>query len=81
MFRSVSLTAKKMLDLKQIFVVLTNPVYSALFSVFYTLEKRTVFEELKSQFLILICKMKFSIWIISVIFQKENTKVGIGVCE
>lgn len=61
MFRSVSLTAKKMLDLKQIFVVLTNPVYSALFSVFYTLEKRTVFEELKSQFLILICKMKFSI--------------------
>lgn len=61
MFRSVSLTAKKMLDLKQIFVVLTNPVYSALFSVFYTLEKRTVFEGLKSQFLILICKMKFSI--------------------
>lgn len=61
MFRSVSLTAKKMLDLKQIFVVLTNPVYSALFSVFYTLEKRTVFEGLKSQFLILIRKMKFSI--------------------
>lgn len=35
MIRSVSLTAKKMLDMKQIFVVLTNPVYPALFSVLY----------------------------------------------
>lgn len=33
MIGSVSLTAKKMLDMKQIFVVLTNPVYPALFSV------------------------------------------------
>lgn len=47
MIRSVSLTAKKMLDMKQIFVVLTNPVSSALFSVFYTL-RRTVFGGLKS---------------------------------
>lgn len=37
MIRSASLTAKKMLDMKQILVVLTNLVYSALFSVFYTL--------------------------------------------
>lgn len=47
MIRSASLTAKKMLDMKQIFVVLTNPVSSALFSVFYTL-RRTVFGGLKS---------------------------------
>lgn len=58
MMRVESLSTKKMLDMRQIFVFL-NTVYSALFTVFYTLKKITVFEGLKSQFLILICKMKF----------------------
>lgn len=58
MMRVESLSTKKMLDMRQIFVFL-NTVYSALFIVFYTLKKITVFEGLKSQFLILICKMKF----------------------
>lgn len=59
MIRVESLTAKKMLDMRQIFFFLTNLVCSALFIVFYSLKTITVFEGLKSQFLILICKMKF----------------------
>lgn len=58
MIRVESLTAKKMLD-ETDFCFLTNLVYSALFIVFYSLKKITVFEGLKSPFLILICKMKF----------------------
>lgn len=37
MIRSVSLTAKMMLDMKQI-SVLANLIYSALFSVFFAME-------------------------------------------
>lgn len=68
MIRSASLTAK-MLDMKQIDVVLTKPFQSALLSILYALEKRTV--GLRSHFVILISKLKFSVLIFSVICFKK----------
>lgn len=66
--KSTSLTAK-MLDMKQIGVVLTKPFQSALLSILYALEKRTV--GLRSHFVILISKLKFSVLIFSVICFKK----------
>lgn len=57
MIRIASLTAEEMLDMRQI-VVVKKPSQYALLNVLCSLENRVVFEELKSQYAIVIFKAK-----------------------